>query len=67
MWQLTSESGRRTECVIEASGVGEHRLLILHAGAIAATEVYASELLARTRAWELNNALLTRGWSAGDS
>jgi hypothetical protein len=30
---------------------------------VAAAETYTSEVQARSRAWELNRALVARGWS----
>ena len=64
VWQLTSTGGSATECVLTRVGSG-HRLIIVHAGTVAASEVYVSENEARRRAWEVNQALLEKGWSAG--
>lgn len=63
VWQLLSETGTPTECCLEPQDEGAHELTILHNGSVAAREVYASELQARSRAMELNRALLARGWS----
>jgi hypothetical protein len=63
LWQLTSATGRATECRIARTECGDHQLLILHGGKVAATEVYVSRAHARMRALEIGRALRTRGWS----
>ena len=63
IWQLTSEAGNCTECHLNRISDGLHRITIVHNGAVAASEVYDSEVLARTRAWDLNRRLLTCGWA----
>ena len=63
IWQLTSEAGNCTECHLNQISDGLHRMTIIHNGAVVASEVYDSDLLARARALELNRRLLRRGWS----
>jgi hypothetical protein len=63
IWQLLSEGGTLTECHLDRIHGGAHQLTIFHNGSVAASETYASEVQARARAWELNRALVARGWS----
>ena len=63
IWQLTSETGNCTECHLNRVRDGLLRITILHNEVVVASESYDTELLARTRAWDLNRRLLTRGWS----
>jgi hypothetical protein len=63
LWALKSESGRSTECHLRPTATGDHEVLIVHGGTVAATELYESETQARTRAWALNAALRAHGWS----
>jgi hypothetical protein len=62
VWQLTSETGSCTECHLNRVSDGLHRVTILHNGIVVASEIYDSELLARTGAHELNRRLLNCGW-----
>jgi hypothetical protein len=63
IWQLLSETGTPTECHLGHIDGGAHELTIFHNASVAASETYASEAQARSRAWELNRALVERGWS----
>ena len=63
IWQLVSEAGTPTECHLDRIDDRTHRLTIFHNGSLAGVETYDSELQARSRAWELNRALVARGWS----
>jgi hypothetical protein len=63
VWQLVSETGTPTECRVDHDDGGVHQLTIVHNGSVAALETYTSAVQARWRAWELNRALVARGWS----
>jgi hypothetical protein len=63
VWRLMSETGAPTECHLIQTDDCRYQITIFVKDSVATSEVYRSELQARTRAWELNRALVVRGWS----